>query len=609
MNPKYPLFLFFLTLFVPADIFSQKQSDIQIYQHTAVELEIESSKSDLKMLQSQYEGTPIFATKRAFSSRAIPQNHVSGKSTQRTKEHRIEIPNQNKESLYISISGGRSHEQYTYGVVENGSYNAIENLVFNNEGEAVIGPYSSSNIKIIQGIYGDERLGIQEYIEVKEVYVDFTGNVSMDTGFGASFPCNDNIRCDNRSAIRALERSVVRVLLVLEEGLGFCSASLINNTSNDGTPYVLGGFHCQDGFTPRYDMWRFDFMFQSTTCQNPETEPAFRSMTGCHFVSGRQASDFLLLELDSEIPQDLPVYFNGWNVEDDYHPEPAVMIHHPAGDIKKISYESNSLRILNSGINWDNDIKTPAQHHFICEFDDGTHQPGSSGAPLFDMNGRMVGQLHGGVIDDGQCDQTRAYFGRLEKSWDEGEDASTRLRDWLDPLGTGVKTLDGADQEIKTVNYTVQVMTNNGDPLNGAELVLSGGLDEVLFSNENGNVSLIDIPTDVDFSITTSKDGNTLNGVSVTDMVQIRNHILGIATFEDEIQLLAADVNNNGSVSVTDIVQIQNVVLGLWEEFPNTESWKFIPPRIEVEGNKENTEINITSFKVGDVNFNADPSN
>ncbi|MCB9265399.1 MAG: hypothetical protein H6558_10270, partial [Lewinellaceae bacterium] len=90
-------------------------------------------------------------------------------------------------------------------------------------------------------------------------------NASLLTlGFGASRPCNKNANCPEGDPWEDQKRSACRIIMALEEGTGYCSGTLVNNTAEDGTPYVLSAFHCQDGYTPIYDLWRFDFSYQST---------------------------------------------------------------------------------------------------------------------------------------------------------------------------------------------------------------------------------------------------------------------------------------------------------------------------------------------------------
>ena len=64
------------------------------------------------------------------------------------------------------------------------------------------------------------------------------------TGFGQSLGCNINANCPLGDDVEDQKRGVVRILTVYNTGVGWCSGSLINNTSNDGTPYVLTANHC-----------------------------------------------------------------------------------------------------------------------------------------------------------------------------------------------------------------------------------------------------------------------------------------------------------------------------------------------------------------------------
>lgn len=80
----------------------------------------------------------------------------------------------------------------------------------------------------------------------------------------------------------------------------------------------------------------------------------------------------------------------------------------------------------------------------INDWDVGVTEGGLSGSPLFDNEGRIIGQLYGGFAacngtnDNGQYDD----YGRLGISWAQGTSSSQRLRDWLDPINTGAFTVD-----------------------------------------------------------------------------------------------------------------------------------------------------------------------
>jgi hypothetical protein len=88
----------------------------------------------------------------------------------------------------------------------------------------------------------------------------------------------------------------------------------------------------------------------------------------------------------------------------------------------------------------------------VNDWDMGVTEGGSSGSPLFDNNGRIIGQLFGGesecigTADNGGYD----IYGRFSTSWNGGDTSATRLKDWLDP----------ANSNAVTVNYK----SRNGTP-------------------------------------------------------------------------------------------------------------------------------------------------
>jgi PKD repeat protein len=142
--------------------------------------------------------------------------------------------------------------------------------------------------------------------------------------------------------------------------------------------------------------------------------------------------------LNSTPPASHNVYYAGWD-RSGTAPTNQIGIHHPSGDIKKISFDDDPASQANFG---------GAACWHIIDWEDGTTEPGSSGSPLFDQNHRIIGQLFGGSascsnnVDD--------YYGRFDISWD-GSSSSNRLRDWLDPQNTGVNTVDGWDPNQPTV--------------------------------------------------------------------------------------------------------------------------------------------------------------
>lgn len=397
-----------------------------------------------------------------------------------------------------------------------------------------------------------------------------------ELGFGASLACHDNINCTEGDDWQTEKRGVVRILVVVAEGSGFCTGNLINNTRADGRPLVLSAFHCQDGFTPLFDLYRFDFGYEGSDCVSPGLEPSRESILGCTRLAGRQENDFILFELFNSVPQSFEPYFLGWDRQNT-GPDSATFIHHPRGDIKKIAFDHDPIRIFNGRINWNNDITTPPNHHFIAHYDLGTFEIGSSGGAMLNPQGRIVGQLHGGIAD---CDSVTAYFGRLSLSWEGGGTPDTRLRDWLDPDGTNALFIDGMEGGATTgMEVGGRVQTEAGTPLSGVQVNILGDAGTALSTatDAQGRYRFTGLPQGDNYELDFSKNDDALNGVSTLDLIQVQRHILNLVPLASPYTMLAADVNNSGSITTLDLIIIRRVILGISPDFSPLPSWVLVP--------------------------------
>ena len=251
--------------------------------------------------------------------------------------------------------------------------------------------------------------------------------------YGDSGSCNNNVNCAVGDPWRTEIRSVVMILT--GGGFRLCSGALVNNTAQDMRRLLLTANHCLGGETS----WIFMFNYQSPGCTN-QNGPTNQTVQGCVRRASLGDSDFALLELNTPIPASYHPVWAGWSAAGEV-PASGVCIHHPSGDIKKISFEDAPLvsdRYLgNSGVT--------GSHWKVVDWDDGTTEGGSSGSPIFDPDHRIVGQLHGGYASCSS--QTSDWYGKFSMSWDRGSTPATRLRDWLDPGNTGQLTLDALDPE------------------------------------------------------------------------------------------------------------------------------------------------------------------
>ena len=236
--------------------------------------------------------------------------------------------------------------------------------------------------------------------------------------------CNINVICPEGDDWRNQINGVLRVSM----GGGLCSASLINNTSNDRTPYVLFADHCVSGATSGYV---FYFNYQSSTCSGSSGSLS-QSVSGSTLLASEDINsgpDFALLTLTSNIPDSYDPFYVGWS-RSSLPPQDATGIHHPGADIKKISLTDDN--ITSGGYFWE------------FQYDQGRVVPGSSGSPFFDQNKRQVGiasYIYTNYCDpspDCYCAQQYNHgYGRFDLAWSMG------LSSYLDPINSGAVTLDG----------------------------------------------------------------------------------------------------------------------------------------------------------------------
>ncbi|MFT5077865.1 MAG: lysyl endopeptidase [Planctomycetota bacterium] len=260
-------------------------------------------------------------------------------------------------------------------------------------------------------------------------------------GLNDSGDCNLDIDCPIGTDWEDLKNLNKRAAgILLSGGSGFCSGALINNTQNDGTPYFLTANHCYSN--PAAWSFRFGWISPNPVCAattNSSNGPTTMTLSGGTLRARNAGSDFCLVEINQPIPADWNRVWAGWDKTDNF-PIFQVGIHHPSGDVMKICRDDDpATKEVNGGAQTWEIVGGGSEGGWEL----GVTEPGSSGSPLFDQNGRIIGQLFGGgaacagTIDNGALD----YYGRLGVSWDGGS-AATRLRDWLDPSGSDPDTLD-----------------------------------------------------------------------------------------------------------------------------------------------------------------------
>jgi hypothetical protein len=360
--------------------------------------------------------------------------------------------------------------------------------------------------------------------------------------------CQVDVACSDITGWEEQRDAVVQYTIVSGNSIGVCSASIINNTANDCKPYVLTANHCGEPTTSsELSNDVFYFNYQRPTCSPGNTNvyngAKSQTMSGATLKASSElgtapgsssitGADFALFELNSAIPNSYNPFYAGWNRATASSPS-GVGIHHPAGHEKKISTYTSSLVSATynggwSGAHWRVFWSATTNGHGVTE-------GGSSGSPLFNQNGQIIGHLSGG---SSFCTQTSApdLYGKIDRAWEsEGNNTNQRLKPWLDPTGSGVTSLNGS--------YTPCSSGGNSGPCN-ASAAHSQGCDEYI---ENVSLNTINKTSGcTNYSDYTATSTNLSKGQSYTlTLTPFANGQSGAAYNDDEIAAWI-DWNNDG---------------------------------------------------------------
>jgi hypothetical protein len=346
-----------------------------------------------------------------------------------------------------------------------------ELFLYDQQHDQVLGAFTSLNNRpgglfatdLINGeyvnidLYIPEKVNMDNFFTVSEVVYAYRHilNPNEKGTSGGDF-CEVNINCspegDNWQQIK---RGVVRIQVKVGGGSYWCTGSMINNTRNDHTPYLLTADHCayQAGkYATAADLenWIFRFNHEGAFCESTGPATGAYSLTGATRIAqggnrGSTGSDFYLVKLIDQIPEEKNVMFLGWSIEN-IAESSGVTIHHPDGDIKKVS--TFTTPVETSG--WSGN---GLPSHWRVTWSEtpngwGVTEGGSSGSPLLNDSGRIIGTLTGGLAAceySGNLGPDKPdFYGKFSYHWLLNGQADTlRLKPWLDPDNTGVTKLNG----------------------------------------------------------------------------------------------------------------------------------------------------------------------
>ncbi|KAK3277497.1 hypothetical protein CYMTET_14499 [Cymbomonas tetramitiformis] len=280
-----------------------------------------------------------------------------------------------------------------------------------NRGSFVTAPIAGSRVTITCFV-PDTVTASDVELHLQSVYLGYrpiSTSTRTQGEYGESGPCNVDVDCELGAEWGAQRKAVVQILVNGHHGSALCTGALVNNAAQDRRPLLLTAAHCLGGNTAA---WGFLFNYEAEGCGGSESGPFDDFLQGCSVLASDDATDFALVELSQRVPAQFDAYFAGWDARDQAAPG-SIGIHHPRGDVKKISMNDDLLTSSSWG-------STPDTHWRVGDWEIGTTEPGSSGSPLFHpQDRRIIGHLTGGSA---ACPAMTGYdvYGKTARAFSVG---------------------------------------------------------------------------------------------------------------------------------------------------------------------------------------------
>lgn len=234
----------------------------------------------------------------------------------------------------------------------------------------------------------------------------------------------------------------------------------------------------------------------------------------------------------------------------------------------------------------------------------------------------------------------------IDISFDSLDLSLTSVRFTCEDLGEQILqvwfTDDAGNQDFCTTTMFIQANGNicSDTITNGANMMISGNIktendeeisdvtvglqrmtDEVMAfkkTDDNGVYAFENSPAYNNYKLNVISNDDYLNGISTLDLVLIQRHILGLQPLNSPYQIVAADINGSENITAIDLIELRKLILGIYDELPQSESWRFIDKsqvfvdesqpwplneEIDIYNLQSNMMLNdFVGVKVGDVN-------
>lgn len=254
----------------------------------------------------------------------------------------------------------------------------------------------------------EDELAAVQRLEVKDI-----GDADL---------CNLDATCYNDGASE--RNAVARMVFVKGASSFLCTGTLLNDANSSGTPYFLSANHCISEQTVASTL-QTNWFFRSSSCNSGSLQSSsIRKVGGARLLYASADTDISFMQLNDAPPAG--ALFAGWDVSTISAGSSIIGLHHPRGDLLKLSMgtvvgQSSCATISATQFS----CSGTTGNFYRVTWSQGTTEGGSSGSAVF-RAGRVTGTLFGGSA---VCTNRSSsdYYGRLDVAY------NAALKNWLAP--------------------------------------------------------------------------------------------------------------------------------------------------------------------------------
>lgn len=459
-----------------------------------------------------------------------------------------------------------------------------EIYLFSNEKKVLYGPLTKEMFEQAEEISTEVLPGNSIYVfyrtlksseifdnvHISKIGFGYRDGGSAFNNFGAvedrTLVCNVDVTGAAGDCFRMEQRAVARTLI--DNSTSLCTATLINNTNaqNDLRPFLITANHCsfnQQGNPITFANLGVRFLYyQGNSSIITFIGAAERVATGA-------ISDCSLLEMNQRPNANHGLFYLGWD-RTTTPPATSRVLHHPDGDLMKISGDADASITNADPLNWGR-FQLPAMRAWrfntgnnIAGGDFGVTEGGSSGSALINPIHRIVGDLKGGDVqacNGNNGSNANKWYGRFDISYNPPGvptgNANLRLENWLNPSFNNTQNLNATFQlagggnvipctQLRQELFAPLLKTSGGTNYtyvwrSSPSITVSGSGSSVLFY-ANGSCTNCAAWVECDVRNPTAC-GNQLLATSIR-----RNFTWGTANDAKFRHSISPPTNNNGSI-------------------------------------------------------------